>query len=83
MSQPHNAIEVVLDVLSQEGISHVFMVPGGFLTEFGDVTGVNAIVADQRRRRLRGCDFCGDSISAAILTGLSRCKTSDPLSISR
>ena len=34
MSQPHNAIEFVLDALSQEGISHVFMVPGGLSTVF-------------------------------------------------
>ena len=65
MSQPLNAIEFVLGALKQEGISHVFMVPGGlidgFLTEFGDVTGVNAIVAAHEG----GAGFMADGFARA------------------
>lgn len=48
MSQPPNAIEFVLGALKQEGISHVFMVPGGLIDDFykefegADVTAIVA-----------------------------------------
>jgi acetolactate synthase-1/2/3 large subunit len=65
MSQPPNAIQFILGALKQEGISHVFMVPGGlldgFLTEFGDVTGVNAIVAAHEG----GAGFMADGYARA------------------
>jgi acetolactate synthase I/II/III large subunit len=65
MSQPPNAIQFLLGALKQEGISHVFMVPGGlldgFLTEFGDVTGVNAIVAAHEG----GAGFMADGYARA------------------
>jgi acetolactate synthase I/II/III large subunit len=65
MSKSPNAIEFVLGALKQEGISHVFMVPGGlidgFLTEFGDVTGVNAIVAAHEG----GAGFMADGYARA------------------
>jgi acetolactate synthase-1/2/3 large subunit len=65
MSQPPNAIQFLLGALKQEGISHVFMVPGGlldgFLTEFGDVTGINAIVAAHEG----GAGFMADGYARA------------------
>ena len=44
-----NVAQFILSALKDEGREHVFMVPGGlldeFLTEFGEASGVEAIVA--------------------------------------
>ncbi len=49
MTEPCNAVDFVLGAIKSEGVEHVFMVPGGliddFYAEFGDKTGVTAIVA--------------------------------------
>ena len=49
MSGGGTAVQFVLGALKQEGIDHVFIVPGGliddFMPAFGDPTGVTAIVA--------------------------------------
>jgi Thiamine pyrophosphate-requiring enzymes [acetolactate synthase, pyruvate dehydrogenase (cytochrome), glyoxylate carboligase, phosphonopyruvate decarboxylase] len=64
MSQPPNAIEFVLGALKQEGISHVFMVPGGLIDDFYkefEGAGVTAIVAAHEG----GAGFMADGYARA------------------
>ncbi|MEA2143656.1 MAG: acetolactate synthase large subunit [Solirubrobacteraceae bacterium] len=60
-----SAARFVLDALRQEGIEHVFMVPGGlldpFLTELGEVSGVEAVVAAHEA----GAAFMADGYARA------------------
>lgn len=64
-SSPPNAIRFVLGALKQEGIGHVFMVPGGlldaFMPEFGANTGVTAVVAAHEG----GAGYMADGYSRA------------------
>jgi acetolactate synthase-1/2/3 large subunit len=65
MPDATTAAQFVLKALNQEGIRHVFMVPGGLIDEFmyafGDATGVTAIVAAHET----GAGFMADGYARA------------------